>query len=258
MLIEGPADADPLLGWVTADGMVPPLALLAYAPTSRRSPPSGRSRTFSPEWQAHGLGRRHGIEVGSATCRLRMTLAPLRSHAVHEPIGRQPGDPSHDPLGTLAAAAGYDDAERWWEDLVESRLDGSSPFPLLTEAMAELRLASQPGRANEQRREAYMRKTIRAALRRGRSRVAVVCGAWHAPALRWPLPPASHDAATLRGARRRKVTLTWVPWTHQRLASAERLRRRGDLARLVPPPLDRAGPHDRALADPGRAQPARA
>jgi len=31
VLIEGPADADPLIGWVTAEGMQPPLALLAYA-----------------------------------------------------------------------------------------------------------------------------------------------------------------------------------------------------------------------------------
>ena len=31
VLIEGPADADPLVSWVTAEGMQPPLALLAYA-----------------------------------------------------------------------------------------------------------------------------------------------------------------------------------------------------------------------------------
>jgi hypothetical protein len=48
----------------------------------------------------------------------------------------------------------------------------------------------------------------------------VVCGAWHAPVLRWPLPPAADDLRMLRGAPRRKITLTWVPWTHQRLASA--------------------------------------
>ncbi len=65
-----------------------------------------------------------------------------------------------------------------------------------------------------------MRQKIRAALKRGRERVAVVCGAWHAPVLRWPLPPAAADVRTLRGAPRRKITLTWVPWTHQRLASA--------------------------------------
>ena len=65
-----------------------------------------------------------------------------------------------------------------------------------------------------------MRQKIREALKRGRERVAVVCGAWHAPVLRWPLPPAAADVRTLRGAPRRKITLTWVPWTHQRLASA--------------------------------------
>ena len=46
----------------------------------------------------------------------------------------------HDPLAILAEAAGYDDPERWWDDLVESRLDSSSPFPMITEAMAELRM----------------------------------------------------------------------------------------------------------------------
>ncbi|HZL75307.1 MAG TPA: DUF5682 family protein [Propionibacteriaceae bacterium] len=127
-----------------------------------------------------------------------------------------------DPLAVLAAAAGYDDPERWWDDLVESRLDSSSPFPLITDAMAELRMIMDQGRDadREARREAYMRQKIREALKRGRERVAVVCGAWHAPVLRWPLPPAAADVRTLRGAPRRKITLTWVPWTHQRLASA--------------------------------------
>jgi hypothetical protein len=88
--------------------------------------------------------------------------------------------------------------------------------------MAELRMIMDQGRDadREARREAYMRQKIREALKRGRERVAVVCGAWHAPVLRWPLPPAAADVRTLRGAPRRKITLTWVPWTHQRLASA--------------------------------------
>ncbi len=120
-------------------------------------------------------------------------------------------------------AAGYDDPERWWDDLVESRLDSSSPFPMITDAMAELRMImdqSAGDRDREARREAYMRQKIREAVKRGHERVAVVCGAWHAPVLRWPLPPAAADVRTLRGAPRRKITLTWVPWTHQRLAYA--------------------------------------
>lgn len=129
-----------------------------------------------------------------------------------------------DPLATLAAAGGYDDAERWWEDVVEFRLDETSPFAALTEAMTELRRDAPPSgdaeSRHEARREAYMRRTVRAALKQGRHRIAVVCGAWHAPALVLPLPAASTDATILRGAPKRKVNLTWVPWTHDRLAVA--------------------------------------
>jgi len=63
-----------------------------------------------------------------------------------------------------------------------------------------------------------MRQVLRAALREY-ERVAVVCGAWHVPALTGPLPPASADAAVLRGLPRVKAALTWVPWTYGRLAS---------------------------------------
>jgi hypothetical protein len=131
----------------------------------------------------------------------------------------------------MAVAAGYDDPERWWDDVVESRLDGASPFPAIAEAMGELRateqrLAEQAGTEagtatlREQRREAHMRQVLRATLREADGVVAVVCGAWHAPALTGPLPPASGDAALLRGMPRRKAALAWVPWTHSRLSTA--------------------------------------
>jgi hypothetical protein len=75
-------------------------------------------------------------------------------------------------------------------------------------------------RSYEQRREAYMRQVLRAALKQTPGTVAVVCGAWHAPALSGKLPPATADAALLRGIGKRKVALAWVPWTHSRLAAA--------------------------------------
>jgi hypothetical protein len=64
-----------------------------------------------------------------------------------------------------------------------------------------------------------MRTVLRAATR-DRERVAVVCGAWHAPALVGKLPPASQDARLLRGLPKAKVATTWVPWTHSRLSAA--------------------------------------
>src|SRR5262249_55553315 len=63
-----------------------------------------------------------------------------------------------------------------------------------------------------------MRGVLRAATKQ-HSRVAVVCGAWHVPALTGKLPTVSADAAVLRGLPRTKVAATWVPWTHGRLAS---------------------------------------
>jgi hypothetical protein len=233
VLIEGPADADPLLRWVLADGMMPPLALLGYAPDHPHTAAFWPYAVFSPEWQAMIYALQRGVDVGFCDLPAAAMLArwPHRL-AQDDDLGESDDSPSEtlsgppveqlDPLAALAAAAGYDDPERWWDDLVESRLDASSPFPLITDAMAELRIIMDQGRdaEREARREAYMRQKIREALKRGRERVAVVCGAWHAPMLRWPLPPAAADVRTLRGAPRRKITLTWVPWTHQRLASA--------------------------------------
>ena len=139
VLVEGPADADPLLGWVTAEGMEPPLALLAYAADEPKISAFWPFAEFSPEWQAMLWAARRGIEIALCDLPAAVTLAPRAPTLFDDRGPPVSDDPSRDPLGTLAAAGGYDDPERWWEDLVESRLDGSSPFPLLTEAMAELR-----------------------------------------------------------------------------------------------------------------------
>jgi hypothetical protein len=137
-----------------------------------------------------------------------------------------------DPIGVLAEAAGYDDPERWWEDVVEHRFGlpddedelkaATAPFIAIAEAMIEVRSTAPPPpeaeRIDEERREAHMRIALRAALKEF-ERVAVVCGAWHVPALTAPLPAASADAAVLKGLSKVKVAMTWVPWTHARLAS---------------------------------------
>jgi hypothetical protein len=51
------------------------------------------------------------------------------------------------------------------------------------------------------------------------TRIAVVCGAFHGPALT-DLPPAKNDNALLRGMKRQKMLATWIPWTYQRLSFA--------------------------------------
>jgi len=251
VLIEGPADADPLLALSADPGMTPPVALLAYVTGSPRISAFWPFAVFSPEWQALRWAADHQVPVRFCDLPAAMVLAEKHNDVTDEadsspraggrrvsaaepgdePAPGPPGDPDQaavalreDPIALLAGAAGYDDPERWWDDVIESRMDGQPPFTALTEAMAELRArppaASGQRQRQEDRREAHMRQVLRAALKQTDGTVAVVCGAWHAPALAGKLPPASADAALLRGAAKRKTTLTWVPWTHSRLAAA--------------------------------------
>ncbi|MEV4532991.1 DUF5682 family protein [Asanoa sp. NPDC049518] len=134
--------------------------------------------------------------------------------------GPMPGPPAPelrpvDPIGELAAAAGYDDPERWWEDVVEHRQ--APAFEAIEEAMTEVRAGALED-PYDLVREAHMRTVLRQ-VRRTHNEIAVVCGAWHVPALRAKVT-AAHDTALLKGGRRRgKVRFTWVPWTYGRLAS---------------------------------------
>lgn len=128
-----------------------------------------------------------------------------------------------DPLAALAEAAGYDDPERWWEDVVEYRgTDGDvfAPFLALGEAMEALRETyGTGGHDRDLVREAYMRLQVRSARKEFGDEVAVVCGAWHVPALR-EKRTVTADRALLKGLPKTKADMTWVPWTHRRLSRA--------------------------------------
>ncbi|MGE5830429.1 MAG: DUF5682 family protein [Micromonosporaceae bacterium] len=224
LLIEGPPEAEPLVALVGCETMRPPVALLAYTaeprPDGRRGAAYWPFAEFSPEWQAMRWAAQSSVPV--RFCDLPTTI----QLAQPEMTSKRTGSPEvADPLGLLATAAGYDDPERWWEDVVEHRRptgEGElaaalAPFDAIAEAMTAVRAAAPAERVTEERREAHMRTVLRAAMRQ-HERVAVVCGAWHVPALTAPLPSASADATVLRGLSRVKVSMTWVPWTHGRLA----------------------------------------
>ena len=85
----------------------------------------------------------------------------------------------------MARAAGYSDAERWWDHLVESRAGHDiEVFKAIHEMVSAVRAdISEPLPLIEAQREAHMRKCLRAAIAEGHENIAVVCGAWHTPAL---------------------------------------------------------------------------
>ncbi|MFD3550193.1 DUF5682 family protein [Streptomyces sp. NPDC058655] len=222
VLVEGPPEGDALLELADDPGMRPPVALLAHAADDPGRAAFWPLADFSPEWVAIRWARGAGVPV-------RFIDLPA-AHSLAAAGGQDPdaGDSVRlDPLAVLAETAGYDDPERWWEDVVEHR--GAAPgerrdplgaFEALAEAMGALREAyGDGGHPRDAVREAYMRQRLRAARREFGDAYAVVCGAWHVPALRAGTTVAA-DRALLTGLPKVKVETTWVPWTHRRLARA--------------------------------------
>jgi len=123
-----------------------------------------------------------------------------------------------DPIAHLANAAGYDDGEKWWEHTFEHRNNDEAVFDAVNEAMQALRegLPQKDDRL-EQLREAHMRKVIRQAEKEMFQNIAVICGAWHSPAL-INMPKQKEDNDLLKGLPKAKVECTWVPWTYNRLS----------------------------------------
>ncbi|MFF9777190.1 DUF5682 family protein [Streptomyces sp. NPDC013978] len=228
VLIEGPPEADALIPLAAEEDMRPPVALLAHAVDEPGRSSFWPFAEFSPEWVAIRWALAHGAPARFIDLPAAHSLARTRE----EDVDAEPGEPPPpeeeplrgDPLAALAEAAGYDDAERWWEDVVEHRGTGGdvfAPFTVLEEAMGALREAyGTGGRDQDLVREAYMRLQIRAAQKEfGDDGVAVVCGAWHVPALRQKRTVAA-DRALLKGLPKVRADMTWVPWTNRRLARA--------------------------------------
>jgi hypothetical protein len=219
LLIEGAPEGDALLHYVLHPTMQPPVAILIYAPDQPRRAAFYPFATFSPEWQALRYGLQRGIPTRFMDLpqAIRFALAESDAHQLQAELTPELSRLRADPLLELARIAGYDDSERWWNDLLEQRRAADSDiFAGILEAMQALRETLPLTEPIEALREAHMRQSVRAALKEGFQRIAVVCGAWHTPALT-DLRDAKGDAALLKGLPKLKVSATWIPWTYGRL-----------------------------------------
>ncbi|MFD4022814.1 DUF5682 family protein [Streptomyces sp. NPDC058576] len=237
VLVEGPPEGDALLPMAADPQMRPPVALLAHAVDDPGRASFWPMAAFSPEWVAIRWALDHDVPVRFIDLPAAHSLAlkaPAPGPSGEDAPGRraeEAGDeltPVVDPIRVLAETAGYDDPERWWEDVVEHRSPGGAegvdragalaPFVALAEAMSALReVYGDGGQPRDAVREAYMRIQLRTARKEFGDDVAVVCGAWHVPALAARTTLAA-DRALLKGLPKVKTDLTWVPWTHRRLA----------------------------------------
>jgi hypothetical protein len=244
LLIEGPPEAEPILPFAAAPAMSPPLAILLH---DRDRPARAQFfplSAFSPEWRALHWALARGRPVRLIDLSAAWDLAepgasedePAKQEdeeaenpegeAEDESDGEAPDELAErlraDPIAALAAAAGYEDGEAWWNAMVEESGAGPEIFAAIEAAMTALRESTPPlaGEAalRETRREAQMRLGIARALKETDGMVAAVVGAWHVPALRRETR-AADDRALVKGAPRVPVAACWAPWTEPRLAA---------------------------------------
>ena len=245
VLVEGPPEADAILQWAMHPELKPPVAILVYQPDNPMESFFYPFAEFSPEWQAIRYAKMRNIHVRFMDLPVTNRLAlkaekisgerPASGEGSERPRSGEGGESKDeggeegggeelpiavtiDPIGHMSAAAGYPDGGTWWEHMFEYRRSNEEVFTAVREVMEELRAAfPDRGDHTEQLREAHMRKTIRQAQKEMFDRIAVICGAWHVPAL-VEMPPQKEDNDLLKGLAKVKIECTWVPWTYSRLS----------------------------------------
>lgn len=248
VLLECPADAEAALTTATHPELLPPVALLVYNPKQQGQASFLPFATFSPEWQTVQWCTRNEAHVrcmdlpmalrfGMRDAVAELTAAANTSVADGEEVEKQAheaveaelvatpvestepaADLEADPVAYIARLAGYSDSEQWWETHLEHMPGNADTFAVVLDLMTALREElARPETEETLLREAFMRETLRATLAQGYQRVAVVCGAWHAPVLRAELFK-KEDKARLKGLKKVPTETTWIPWTYERLS----------------------------------------
>ncbi|WP_434339848.1 DUF5682 family protein [Motilimonas cestriensis] len=246
LLIEGPADCGQLLPLLAHQQMKPPVALLSYVVEQAESSIFYPFAEYSPEYQACLWAQQHQVPVefidlpiAVRLAQMQVELAPLQADEAlgeandntnqPEPNSELDEDLSallRDPIAALAHIGGYQDAEAWWNDLIEqNRDDNLAIFAQVELAMTALRdpiSQDSPALVQDHLREAFMRLEIAKAAKTEDGQIAVICGAWHVPALK-AKHAAKDDRALVKTLPKKlaasKYKSTWIPWTSSRLAS---------------------------------------
>ncbi len=226
ILLEGTEEADALMKYVIHKELKPPVAVLIYNPKELSQAVYYPYTEFSPEWQAIKFGLENKVPIVNFDLPQGIRFAEkLESETQFEDVKQLDiyDEIRRDPLGFMGKLAGYDDGERWWESTFEHyNGDATEVFDkilLLMQTMREEKIIKKGKESEEEDlREAYMRKCLRDAVKSGYQRIAVVCGAWHTPALDLDLYPAKADNALLKGLTKVKMNATWIPWTYDRIS----------------------------------------
>lgn len=224
ILVEGPPEITEVFSSVGKDGLVPPVAIMVYNSEQPKESTFYPFAEYSPEWVAVEFANKRKIPVRAMDLPAAVSFEKRKIHsAASVSTAHTEVTTYREPLSYLAEAAGYKTSEEWWDHHFENtRKIDTEHFEAVMHAMNALREEGFKSSLDEENvhREAFMRNIIRQAQNEMYERIAVICGAWHTPALVDLDSTAKSDAKTLKDLPRTKieVTATWIPWTNKRLS----------------------------------------
>jgi Family of unknown function (DUF5682) len=209
VLVEGPPDADGLVGVLADPETVPPVAILAYRTDGVTGSVMWPFAEYSPEYVAVKWAVAHGVPVRFVDITAAQSLA----------LAPEPPEPNDEisPYTRVAEASGLRSFEEFWEASFEAPAYDEDAFHTALLAFADLVRHGGSRVGFHRARDAVMLAAIEAAAGEGTppDRIVAVLGAAHAAAL------AADDVdRTLAGRFSAAVptALTVIPYSFPRLA----------------------------------------
>jgi len=219
VLIEGPSDADDIIGYLTDSRVKPPVALLAYTADLPVETVAYPYAEYSPEYQAMLWAKKH-----RAVCRfIDLPAGALLCGKKSEEDAEGLADfytfsaRLHSEVARLDGAVNFDD---YFEKNFEHNLNEGSYNAALTLESHEMRQLIEPAREDAYNlvREAHMARCVQQAIDEGFApdEIVVVTGAYHAQRLRATAPMTDDELASLP---RRESKITLMPYSFYRLSA---------------------------------------
>lgn len=233
VLIEGPSDATGEIRHLVNIATKPPVAILAFTEEVPVRTVLWPFAEYSPELQAMKWAQQHGAEASFIDLPSAITLG-LQDALFKQEAKEATADPGSSYLSdhhalyqSIAELAGEADYDMYWERHYEHNMNPDAYQAAILTLSGSLRQWSE-GREREERageyaynaiREAYMARQIQAAMASGHApeRIVVICGAYHASALRQSDNIITDEELAALPARSTKLTL--MPYTYYKLSS---------------------------------------
>ncbi len=221
IIVEGPIEMMDSLKDVDLTKFKPPVSIMAYNPKNLQQSLFYPFSEFSPEWQIFKYAKDNNIEFITADLPLKHSFMLEETEDRAKDIKDLAKTIHDNPLEEIAKLEGYHDSNSWWDSKFEEQYysNAKEHFETILEVMSALRqrYINSDFETNE-RREAFMRESIRKAKRAKKEQVVFVCGAWHAPALLEFETKRKDDKELISKLPKCTIETSWIPWTNNRLS----------------------------------------